>query len=76
MEGGPVLGYVPVMYPHHDGPPLAFRANDVTALNVAWQFFVNGLDYSFSVWMEDPEGNYHEMCWPTVWNLIQCPFKI
>lgn len=53
MEGGPVLGYVPVMYPHHDGPPLPFRANDVTALNVAWQFFVNGLDYSFSVWMED-----------------------
>eukprot|EP00434_Breviolum_minutum_P025879 symbB.v1.2.022881.t1/scaffold2049.1/size91137/8 len=47
VEGGPVLGYVPVMYPHHDGPPLAFRANDVTALNVAWQFFVNGLDYSF-----------------------------
>ena len=39
------LGYVPVLYANHPFD-LAFRANDVAALNVAWQFFVNGLDYS------------------------------
>ena len=44
-KGGPPLGYVPLLY---DGSSrLYFRANDITALNVAWQFFVNGLDYSF-----------------------------
>eukprot|EP00435_Cladocopium_sp_Y103_P024173 s2296_g5.t3 len=46
LEGGPALGYVPVMYGGSPGP-LVFRANDVTALNVAWQFFLNGLSYSF-----------------------------
>eukprot|EP00438_Fugacium_kawagutii_P014488 Skav223535 [mRNA] locus=scaffold1160:447596:450970:+ [translate_table: standard] len=46
LEGGPTLGYVPVMYADST-EPLVFRANDVTALNVAWQFFLNGLDYSF-----------------------------
>ena len=47
LEGGPALGYVPVMYGESTGP-LVFRANDVTALNVAWQFFLNGLNYSCS----------------------------
>ncbi|CAK9065310.1 Dolichyl-diphosphooligosaccharide--protein glycosyltransferase subunit STT3 (Oligosaccharyl transferase subunit STT3) [Durusdinium trenchii] len=46
VDGGPRLGYVPVLYANHPFD-LAFRANDVAALNVAWQFFVNGLDYSF-----------------------------
>ena len=43
--GGPPLGYVPVLY--EDAAKLYFRANDITALNVAWQFFLNGLEYSF-----------------------------
>lgn len=47
LEGGPALGYVPVMYGKKSTGPLVFRANDVTALNVAWQFFLNGLNYSF-----------------------------
>ena len=48
LEGGPALGYVPVMYGKKSTGPLVFRANDVTALNVAWQFFLNGLNYSCS----------------------------
>ena len=43
--GAPVLGYVPLLYA--GASQLFFRANDITALNVAWQFFLNGLDYSF-----------------------------
>ena len=43
--GGPPLGYLPLLYAGRS--KLVFRANDITALNVAWQFFLNGLDYSF-----------------------------
>ena len=46
LQGGPTLGYVPVLYPEST-EPLTLRANDVTALNVAWQFFLNGLNYDF-----------------------------
>ena len=46
MQGGPTLGYVPVLY-SESSEPLTLRANNVAALNVAWQFFLNGLNYDF-----------------------------
>ncbi|CAJ1390738.1 unnamed protein product [Effrenium voratum] len=44
LKGGPVLGYVPVLY---ESSTLTLRANDATALHVAWQYFLNGLSYPF-----------------------------
>ncbi|CAE8722266.1 unnamed protein product, partial [Polarella glacialis] len=43
LVGAPQLGYLPVFY----SGQLVLRANDVSALLVAWQFFVNGVQYDF-----------------------------
>lgn len=48
--GGPEqVGYLPVLYAGRckDRSTALLRANDLFALNAAWQFFVNGVQYPF-----------------------------
>lgn len=47
LQGGPNLGYLPALYGMSSSEQIVLRANDIQALNVAWQFFLNGVKYDF-----------------------------